>query len=79
MTITAPIASDPGTPASPYNLPVVSSGTVGTVLSISLNLMDNSAAIVAGTLYILEVSSQIPLTGVAVAGCTVYQTLNLIQ
>ena len=79
MTITAPIASDPGTPSSPYNTPTVTAGTVGTVLTISVHLMDNNAAIVAGTIYILEVSSQISLVGITIAGCTVFQTLNLIQ
>lgn len=79
MTITAPIASDPGTPASPNNLPTVTSGKIGTVLTISVPLMDNIVAIVAGTVYLLEVSSQIPLTGVSIGGCTVYQSLNLIQ
>ena len=78
MTITDPISSDPGTPAFPKNSPTVTSGQIGAVLTISIPLMDNYKAIVSGTVYLLEVSSQIPLSGVSITDCTIFTTLNLI-
>ena len=79
MTVTDPISSDPGTPSSPNDTPTVTSGLVGTVITIDIPLMDNSKAIVSGTVYLLEFDSQIDLTGVSVSECTVFETLNIIQ
>lgn len=79
FTVTSEISSDPGTPANPHDTPTVSSGTIGATVTIDIELMDNSVAITAGSSYILEIPSIIPLFGIALTDCTIYPQIGLIH
>ena len=81
FTIKDPIASDPGTPSSPNDEPTTSE-SVGSAITLSIPLMDNTKPIVASTIYLLEFPQSIPLAGVSsIVGATgkIYEVLNIMQ
>ena len=71
-TVTADIASDPGTPSSPNDEVTVTAGGIGSTVTISIPLMDNVVAITSTTEYLVEVPHEIPLDSVIITSATVY-------